>query len=151
MGACLERVRKKFDGTAYYLISRIRCNNILIWILLHLILEIRYAPQQSIHNGSINSSSGRPYSVLHFLILAASHLVHSKSAGIPDISWHSGRLQSTRKSCCECNLCLNRKGNDGCAMQDFPFLGQIILPNFLSAIILIYHYCCSLHCPRRPH
>ena len=26
-----------------YLISRIRCNNILIWILLHLILEIRYA------------------------------------------------------------------------------------------------------------
>jgi hypothetical protein len=29
-------------GTAY-LISKIRCNNILIWILLHLILEIRYA------------------------------------------------------------------------------------------------------------
>ena len=33
--------------TTAYLISRIRCNNILIWILLHLILEIRYAPPQS--------------------------------------------------------------------------------------------------------
>ena len=30
-------------GKSAYLISRIRCNNILIWILLHLILEIRYA------------------------------------------------------------------------------------------------------------
>ena len=33
---------EKFDDTVY-LISRIRCNNILIWILLHLILEIRNA------------------------------------------------------------------------------------------------------------
>jgi hypothetical protein len=31
------------DCRGAYLISRIRCNNILIWILLHLILEIRYA------------------------------------------------------------------------------------------------------------
>ena len=36
---------EKFDEShsTTYLISRIRCNNILIWILLHLILEIRYA------------------------------------------------------------------------------------------------------------
>jgi hypothetical protein len=36
-----------------YLISRIRCNNILIWILLHLILEIRYAvPSNFFHTRS---------------------------------------------------------------------------------------------------
>ena len=41
MGTCTE----KFDQghSTAYLISRIRCNNIHIRILLHLILEIRYA------------------------------------------------------------------------------------------------------------
>ena len=66
---------EKFDedqGTAY-LISRIRCNNILIWILLHLILEIRYAkgsgvsPTVAAGAAKESSLSGiKPYSNILF-------------------------------------------------------------------------------------
>ena len=40
LGACTEKFDE--DHSTAYLISRIRCNNIHIRILLHLILEIRY-------------------------------------------------------------------------------------------------------------
>jgi len=59
LGTCTE----KFDEghSTAYLISRIRCNNIHIRILLHLILEIRYAvpypfgPDVDVNTKSIKS------------------------------------------------------------------------------------------------